>query len=282
MIKKIIKKILAKYIVIHKVSVPYDIRIEDKQNEFSGDVAIVTGGSGAIGRAVACHLGAMGVHVYVCGTTIEKTNLVTQEIQALGGKASNYVLDATNPESIKDLFNQVLEQESKLDYLINCLGGSARGKSAPIFEQEISVINDILDVNLKGAIFSCREASIVMKNQGKGIIVNVSSIIGDHGKENFSEYSASKAGLISFTKSIAMDLGKYGVRVNCVSPGIVQRGQITERDLQRIKKSNYLNDFCKPEDIADSILFLLSSKARFITGQNIVVDGGRSLGLKGD
>lgn len=100
------------------------------------------------------------------------------------------------------------------------------------------------------------------------------------GKPGFSEYAASKGGSIAFVKSLAQELGKYGITVNGVSPGIVQRGIVTEQKMHSLSKTNWMNGYGKPEDISEMVAFLCTEKASFITGQNIAVDGGRSLGLK--
>lgn len=116
--------------------------------------------------------------------------------------------------------------------------------------------------------------------QGAGKIVNVASITGIRGLARLSDYAASKAGVIALTQSLAMELGPYGINVNCVSPGLVPRPEEKYKEDQ-VKQTNYLGRVCTPEDVAYLIDFLAGPKAGFITGANVVIDGGRSLGLKG-
>ncbi|MDY4812566.1 MAG: SDR family oxidoreductase, partial [Ruminococcus sp.] len=121
-----------------------------------------------------------------------------------------------------------------------------------------------------------------MATAGNGKIVNISSVIGENCKPKFSDYAASKSGIIGYTKSVAQELGPMGVNVNCVSPGFIQRGQFSENQLPYLLKSNFMNKVGCSEDVASAVAFLASEEADFITGQNLCVDGGRSLGLHGD
>ncbi|MFK8252339.1 SDR family NAD(P)-dependent oxidoreductase [Ancylobacter terrae] len=263
------------------VAVPYQIRLVGK-DRLKGQVAVVTGGSGAIGRAICCHLAAEGAIVYVCGTSDARMGEVVSEIAALGGTAHAQKLDVGDEGAIRAAFAAIGQAHGRIDILVNCAGGSAREDHGAIIDQKTSVIDAILTINLRGTMLCVREAARIMVGRGYGRIINVSSIIGERGKANFAEYAASKAGVIVFTKSIAMELGTSGITANCVSPGIVQRGAITGDMIEQLKKTNWLGGYGKPEDIASMVSYLVSDEAAFITGQNMIVDGGRSLGLKGD
>ena len=263
------------------VTRPYNIQLRYKKN-LEDKVAIVTGGSGAIGRAICCRMAAEGAIVYVCGMTESKISVVVKEITDLGGEAYATKLDVTNEGDICETFKRIIDKHGKIDILITSAGGSAREKSNIIPNQDIAVIDNVLNINLRGTILCAREASMQMIKQQSGKIVALSSTIGVGGKAGFSEYAAAKGGVLLFIKSLAMELGKFGVNANCVTPGIVQRDQISQQQLERIKQTNYLNSYCTPEDISNMVTFLVSEEASFITGQNFIVDGGRSLGLKGD
>lgn len=280
-VKRRLKRFLGQYSSSVQVAVPYEIRLTTP-DRLKGQVAIITGGSGAIGRSICCQLAAEGATVYVCGMSEGKISAVISEIAGLGGNAHARKLDVSSEAAIVATISEVAERHGRIDILVNCAGGSARDDHAAIIDQETSVIDNILNINLRGAILCVREAAKLMTRAGYGRIINISSIIGDRGKANFAEYAASKAGIIAFTKSIAMELGKSGITANCVSPGIVQRGEITGADLERLKATNWLGTYGKPEDIAAMVSYLASEQASFITGQNFIVDGGRSLGLKGD
>jgi len=279
--KRKLKSIRDKFYPPAQVNMPYEIRISDV-GELKEQIAIVTGGSGTIGRSVACHLAAESASVYVCGTRLERVESVVAEIEKLGGKAYPQLLDVTNEKDISTVFAEIFKRHGKLDIMVHCAGGSAREEHAPISELKTSVIDSVLNINLRGAILCCREAAKIMTPQNYGRIINISSVLGTQGKANFSEYAASKGGVISFTRSIAMELGQFGITANCVSPGIVQRGAVNTDQIKRLKQTNWMNDYGKPDDIGGMVRYLVSSQASFLTGQNIIVDGGRSLGLKGD
>lgn len=263
------------------VAVPYTINVTSRDC-LKDKVAVVTGGSGAIGRAICCRLAAEGAYVIVCGMSLDKMTSVVDEIIANGGRAEMYRLDLSDENEIIKFYKSLQEKHQRLDILVNCAGGSARQNSRAIYELETETIDTTLNINLRGAIICTREASKLMVAAKSGQIISVTSVIGDRGKAKFSEYAASKAGIIAFSKSVAMELGKFGITVNCVSPGIVHRGTITSDRLAKLKKTNYMNDYGRPEDISEMVAYLTKEEAKFITGQNFMVDGGRSLGLKGD
>lgn len=264
---------------VSEVSRPYELFIPSK-NRFENQIAVVTGGSGVIGRAIAYRLAAEGAKVYVCGSRSSSVQPVVDEIIGDGYKAKPLPFDLTDEKSVVDAFNKVAETEGGIDFLVCCAGGGARNEMKPFIQQSMKVIDSVLDINLRGSILCTREACKYMVNKGKGNIVIISSTVGICGMPAYSEYAAAKAGLMAFVKSIAMELGKDGIRINCVTPGIVERGTIDDIKLERIHKTNWLNSYGKPEDISGMVAYLNTEEASFITGQNFIVDGGRSLGLK--
>ena len=279
-IKNLIRRLKGYFVIrVKEVCLPYEIKLI-KENRFEGQVAVVTGGSGVIGRAICYRLAAEGALVYVCGTNQERISSVVDEINAAGFSARPLVFNILEENSVRNAFNLVVRLSSKIDLLVCCAGGGAREKSCAFIEQDMNVVDSVLNVNLRGGILCTKEACKYMVSRGKGKIIIISSTVGLQGMPAYSEYAAAKAGLMAFIKSIAMELGKNGIRINCVTPGIVQRGSIDENQMERIKKTNWVNDYGKPEDISNMIAFLNSDEATFITGQNFVVDGGRSLGLK--
>lgn len=279
-IKNLIRRLKGYFVIrVKEVCLPYEIKLI-KENRFEGQVAVVTGGSGVIGRAICYRLAAEGALVYVCGTNQERISAVVDEINAAGFSARPLVFNILEENSVRNAFNLVVRLSSKIDLLVCCAGGGAREKSCAFIEQDMNVVDSVLNVNLRGGILCTKEACKYMVSRGKGKIIIISSTVGLQGMPAYSEYAAAKAGLMAFVKSIAMELGKNGIRINCVTPGIVQRGSIDENQMERIKKTNWVNDYGKPEDISNMIAFLNSDEATFITGQNFVVDGGRSLGLK--
>ena len=278
--KRIIRQFQEKRIVyVEKVEKPYVIQLLEA-NRFKDQVAIVTGGSGVIGRAIAYRLASEGAKVYVCGSKLENAKKVADEICREGYLAEPIAINVMSEESVREAFQKVYDENNKIDLLVCCAGGGAREKMKPLNEQEMDVVDGILNINLRGGIMSTKEVSRFMIPQKNGKIIIISSTVGVCGLPSYSEYAAAKAGLMGFVKSIAMEMGKYGVRINCVTPGIVQRGTIDDIQLDRIHKTNWLNSYGKPEDIAGMVAYLNSDEASFITGQNFIVDGGRSLGLK--
>lgn len=262
------------------VTRPYNIVVSSEPT-LKGKVAVVTGGSGAIGRACCVRLAVEGAKVYVCGSKAGNASAVVNEIHALGYEAESVVLDVQDANQIEKVFDKIaIQNDGHVDILVNSAGGSARGKSNMFVNQTVEVIDTILNVNLRGAMLCSRAAGRYMSSCGYGRIVNITSVIGLQGKVGCTEYAASKGGSIAFVKSLAQELGKNGITVNAVAPGIVQRGEVTEQDNVRLSHTNWMGTYGKPEDISEMVAYLCSDKAAFITGQNIAVDGGRSLGLK--
>lgn len=284
-LKSLLKRILIKLHIIrivkvHDVTRPYQI-ILSSEGRFRGQIVVVTGGSGQIGRAICFRLAAEGAHVIVCGSNEERTNTVVKEIRDFGFDASPCLFNLHDPTSIESAFKWVLENYGRIDTLVTCAGGSAREDMCSLIEQKVSIIDDVIMTNLRGSMLCVQQACRFMNNSGGGNLILISSTVGIGGMPRCSEYAAAKAGVNAFMKSIAMEYGPKGIRCNCVSPGIVQRGTIDDIQLEHIAKTNWLNSYGKPEDIANMVAYLNSEEASFITGQNFVVDGGRSLGLKG-
>jgi len=256
---------------------PYVVRL-DTPPELDGLLAVVTGGSGAIGRAISLRLAISGAEVYVLGRSIARLDEVVGEIREHGGTAHAAQVDLEDDEAVRTFFASL----PKIDILVNCAGGSARREHAPVWDQSLEVVDRILSVNLRAAISCVRAAAPKMIARRSGRIISVGSIIGSTGKARFADYAAAKAGLTGYMKSAAIELGPFGVTVNLVSPGIVPRGTPTQEELERVKRTNVLRAIGREEDVAEAVGFLASPRARFITGQELAVDGGRSLGLLGD
>lgn len=263
-----------------RVTRPYIIKV-DEHDELKGKVAVITGGSGAIGRACAFRLAAEGAKVYVCGSRPDSAKPVVDEILSAGKLAVATQLNVLDAKAIAETFNRIAsENGGHIDIVVNSAGGSARGRANNVVEQDVEVIDEILNINLRGAILCGKEAAKYMITNQWGRIINITSVIGLQGKAGFSEYAASKGGSIAFLKSFAQELGKYGITVNGVAPGIVQRGEVTMDAVERLGKTNWVGTYGKPEDISAVVNFLCKEEASFVTGQNIAADGGRSLGLK--
>ena len=280
-LKRIIKAVLNRPIEEFTMEKEYVISNEEN-GRFNEKVAVVTGGTGTIGGAIAWRLGIEGATVFVCGRNVTKINDVVMQMRNRKIEAMPLVLDVGNDESVEKAVIKVIKEKGKVDILVNCAGGSTSNNCANLINQKIEMIDEMLNTNLRGSMLCTRAFGKEMSKRKTGKIINIASVIGEHGKPKFSDYAASKAGIIGYTKSVAQELGPLGINVNCISPGFIQRGKFNEDQLPYLLKSNFMNRVGSAEDIASAVAYMASEEARFITGQNLCVDGGRSLGLHGD
>ena len=245
-------------------------------------MAVVTGASGSIGRAITACLINEGAHVYAAGRSETRLAPIVAEMnQLVPGCCSSLMLTIDDEQAAANAVADALG-ERPLDIWVNCAGGSARGKMAPIHRQTMDIVDDVLESNLRICIIGSKIAAARMVKQQSGRIINIASTIADRGKADFSDYAAAKAGIIGFTRSLALEVGPHGITANCVSPGFIQRGEYSEQQREYLLRSNCMHAIGTPEDIAHAVSFLASPMAGFITGQDLQVDGGRSLGLMGD
>ena len=250
-------------------------------------VAFITGAGGYIGSQTAFTLANNGISVAVCDINEETVQKTVARITENGGVAKGYVADVTDSADIENAIIDAANTFGRLDIMVHVAGGSARiaGPYAPLIEQEDYIIDRVLKVNLYGAFWASRAAARIMVRQGEGgKIINFSSTVGINGLVGCCDYAASKGGIISFTKALAKELGPHKINVNCVAPGVVCRPEVnmdTDYGKQYAYGTNLLGEKCTAEDIADLVAFLTSDKARFITGQTYIIDGGRSLSMKG-
>jgi 3-oxoacyl-[acyl-carrier protein] reductase len=243
-------------------------------------VALVTGGSRGIGKAVVALFASCGVHVVVNYVRDEAAATETVNMaEAHGVKAVAVQADVSQLDQAEQLLQQTVEHFGRLDFLI-CNAGIWEGAPVEAISEELW--DKTLEINLKGTWSVCRAAVPLMKQQRFGRIVIVSSTAGQRGEANVSNYAASKGGQISFTKSLAPELGPFGINVNCVAPGWVQT-EMTNDALadtatsESIKKSIPLGRVATPEEIAGPIVFLCSAWANHITGEVLNVNGGSVL-----
>lgn len=253
-------------------------------------VAFITGGGGYIGSEIALTLAKGGVAVAVCDINDETVQKTVDMIKEIGGEVFGRVMDVTDSADVDAAVAETVEKFGRLDIMVHVAGGSARiagpdVKYAHLVDREDFVIEKVLQVNLLGAFWASRAAARQMIKQGEGgRIINFSSAVGFNGLKGCVDYAASKGGIMSMTRALAKELGEYKITVNSVAPGIVCRPEVdteSESGHHYAYETNFLGEKCTAEDIANLVEFLASDKARFITGQTYVCDGGRSLSMKG-
>ena len=231
-----------------------------------GKVALVTGGSRGIGRAIALELGRAGAEVVVgYRTGREEAEAVATEIDGRAVEA-----DVSNAESAAAL----VEAAGDVDVLVNNAGLTRDGVLVRMSDEDWRTV---IDTNLSSVFYTCRAAARPMMRKRAGSIVNVSSIVGVHGNWGQTNYAASKAGIIGFTKSLARELGSRNVRANVVAPGYVTTrltDVLPEEATQAMLQNTPLGRLGDPEDVAGAVRFLCSDAARFVTGDVLLVDGG--------
>jgi 3-oxoacyl-[acyl-carrier protein] reductase len=231
-----------------------------------GRTALVTGGSRGIGRAIAAELANAGAQVVVgYRSGAEEAEGVASEI---GGKAIQ--ADVADPDEAKRL----VDEAGEVDVLVNNAGVTRDGLLVRMPDEDW---RNVLDTNLGGTFNTCRAASRGMMKRRSGAIVNISSVVGVHGNPGQTNYAASKAGIIGFTKALARELGSRGVRANVVAPGYISTrltNELPDELRQTMLANTPLGRFGEPEDVAGAVRFLCSDAAAFVTGEVLLVDGG--------
>lgn len=242
--------------------------------ELKGQVAVVTGASQGLGKAVAIALGSNGATVVCLARNAEKLAETVASIQAAGGQAEAVSCDVTDREAATAAIEGAAEKYGRLDILVNNAGITRdrllRGLSDEMWDEVIAT-------NLTSCFVCCRAAATIMRRGKYGRIINMSSISGIIGNPGQTNYSASKAGMIGLTRSLSRELASRGVTVNAVAPGFIESEMTKELGdvvLDEVRKRIPAGRVGQPEDVAAAVLFLASGAASYITGQVLVVDGG--------
>jgi 3-oxoacyl-[acyl-carrier protein] reductase len=242
------------------------MRLENK-------VVIITGAGSGIGRETALLFAKEGAKVVVADVN-EKAGEETVEQIRKNGDGFFIKLDVSNREQSKQMAKITLEKYGKIDILINNAGIVQDAFVSKMTEQQW---DRVIDINLKG-VFNCIQSVVeIMMNQGSGVIINTSSIVGLNGNVGQVNYAATKAGLIGMTKTLAKELGKKGIRVNAVAPGFIatpMTAAVPEKILEMMKEKTPLRRLGEPRDIANAYLYLASDEASFVNGAVLCVDGG--------
>ena len=242
--------------------------------DLSGQKALVTGATRGIGRAIAETLAANGAGVACIGTNEKLLNEVVEGIRAAGGEADAYVCNVTDSAKVNATCEAILEKWGFVDILVNN-AGITRDKL--LMQMEDEDWDAVLNTNLKGAFLFTRALSRSMVSKRKGRIVNIASVSGLMGNPGQANYSASKAGVIGFTATVAKEVAKRGVTVNAVAPGFTKTDMtaaLGEVGLDMAKQQIPMKKVGVPQDIANAVLFFVSPAASYVTGQVLAVDGG--------
>jgi len=244
-------------------------------------VVIVTGGASGIGRAICLGMANEGADVVVADIATEQANKVVNEVKAIGCKAIVVKVDITKSQEANQMAKTVLDEFGKIDILVNNAGASEGKKGVPFCESTEETWDWMIALNLKG-VRNCTRAVINhMIDKRSGRIISTASIAGVKGTVPLTAYSTAKAGVIGFTKVLAKEVASYGVYVNSVSPGPIETPlflSAPKENQERRLRGVHLGRLGKPEEIASMVVFLASDDASYITGQNFIVDGGKTLG----
>lgn len=240
-----------------------------------GKVALVTGASKGIGRSIAMKYAEEGASVaFTYLSSVEKGEALEKELAAFGGKAKGFRSDASDYSAAEQLINDVVAEFGQLDILINNAGITQDNLLMRMNEEQW---DKVINVNLKSCFNTVKAATRTFMKQKSGSIINMTSVVGVKGNAGQANYAASKAGIIGFTKSVALELGSRGIRSNAIAPGFIETEMtdaLDEKTVQSWRDAIPLKRGGKPEDVADACIFLGSDMSSYITGQVLQVDGG--------
>jgi 3-oxoacyl-[acyl-carrier protein] reductase len=242
--------------------------------ELQNKVALVTGGAQGIGKTISEELVRNGAHVVLGDVNLEGAQAAAEAINNNGGSASAVKIDVSNPAEVKQVFDSILKDKKPVDILINNAGITRDGLMIRMKELDW---DSVLNINLKGTFLCSQQAAKQMMKQKSGVIVNIASIVGVMGNFGQANYSASKAGVIGLTKTLAREVASRGIRVNAVAPGFIDTEMtrvLDESVRQSLIEQIPLAKLGLPEDVARCVAFLVSDRSSYITGQVINVNGG--------
>ena len=242
--------------------------------ELKDKVALITGGAQGIGRTISEELTRAGAHVVLGDVNLEGARATAEAINKDGGSASAVKIDVSNANEVKEVFDFIVKDIKPVDIVVNNAGITRDGLMVRMKESDWDLV---LDINLKGCFLCSQQAAKQMMKQKSGAIVNISSIVGVMGNFGQANYSASKAGVIGLTKTLAREVASRGIRVNAIAPGFIDTDFISDLpDEQKdaYKKQVPLKRFGSSQDVATPVLFLASKESSYITGSVLEVTGG--------
>ena len=246
---------------------------------YQGRLAVVTAAANGIGRAIALRLGSEGAQVIALdfdpavGATVE-------DLERMGATAQSDLVDCTSREAVEAAFSRILERHGRIDLLVNAVGRNAGPKRSEFFESDPDTWDMVIDFTLKSTMLCSRQVAPHMRQRRAGRIVNIASVAWMAPTPTFCDYAAAKAGVVGFTRVLAVELAPFGVTVNAISPGpiAVASQRHSEELRKRLLSTVPMGVYGKPEDVAAGVAYLGSDDASFVTGHNLVISGGRGMG----
>jgi 3-oxoacyl-[acyl-carrier protein] reductase len=242
--------------------------------ELKDKIALVTGGAQGIGRTISEELACAGAHVVLGDVNLEGAQATADAINISGGSASAVKIDVSNATEVREVFDFIIKDKKPVDIVVNNAGITRDGLMVRMKENDWDLV---LDINLKGSFLCSQQAAKQMMKQKSGVIVNIASIVGVMGNFGQANYSASKAGVIGLTKTLAREVASRGIRVNAIAPGFIDTEMtrvLDEEVRQKLIEQIPLARLGLPEDVARCVNFLVSDKSSYITGQVINLNGG--------
>jgi 3-oxoacyl-[acyl-carrier protein] reductase len=242
-------------------------------------LVVITVGAGGIGRATALKLAEIDYYPILLDRDDDAGRKTSAALEAAGFESEFYCIELANEKQVEKAFATILNQHNQVDALVNLAGGTFHKKR--VQDLTLNEWQEILDANLKSTFLCCRAVTTVMKNRNAGNIVNTSSNFGFTGSPLHAAYSAAKYGVVGFSKSLALELAPYGIRVNCLAPGLTATERVLShhsRDaFEAMSRTLPIGHAGEPGDVADGIAFLLSADSDYMTGQTLHVNGGMVL-----
>lgn len=237
-------------------------------------VCIVTGGSRGLGFAIAIKFAQEGARVAICDVNEESLNKAVEEIKKINSEVMGFKVDVTNKEDIENMVKAIIDKYGRVDVLVNNAGILMDAQLHKMTDEQF---DKVIDVNLKGVFLCTRAVVDIMRAQESGSIINLSSLAGVYGNFGQTNYAATKAGIVGFTKTWAKELGRKGIRANAIAPGLIDTPlmrTLPEKIQGKMAKMIPLQRFGKPEEIANVAAFLASDESSYVNGVTIEVSGG--------